>query len=288
MTHIPQPNPSPESRWLRVAVLQPDLRFGHSMPNLHLLRQTIDRLVGEAALDLVVLPEIFSGDPDSADGSVARQFLQTLARACDVNVIGGSVLLREANSQQYNTCFAVHRGGELAGRYDKRILFSSEAEIRSSGDGPLIVEFEGFRVGVLICADLWHPELARELCGKIDVLAVVVKSSVPTHEHKEYARQNWHAMALTRAMENGFAVLVSDWPDARHDHERTFKDGVRTRHTHYTSGASCIVDPSHRPDMPRIQRMFLKGQPGVLRADLNLDALKKFRAYRTSVGLLPE
>jgi len=87
-------------------------------------------------------------------------------------------------------------------------------------------------------------------------------------------------------MENGVCVVVSDWPKARHDYERRI-DSVKTRHTHYTSGAACIVDPSHRPDYGRLFRSLGHGQAGVLRADLNLSALEGYRRYRTAVGLLP-
>ncbi len=260
--------------------------MGQLMPNLHLIRQQVDTLIADAPLDIVILPEIFDGQPTPTDGKSARQFLQTLARTCNTHVIGGSCLIVDDDGSQRNVTHVVHRSGDIVGRYDKRILFSVESDTRQPGDSVGLFQLDDFRVGVLICADLWHPELARELYSKIDLLAVPVKSSVPTEKNIEYARSLWHALALTRAMENGFAVAVSDWPESEHVVEIDTGQ-FRTRQTHFTSGASCIADPSHRPNPDRVQRLLKSGQPGHLRTDINLAKLAAFRDYRTSVGLLP-
>ena len=271
---------------IRLAALQPDLTIGQPMPNLHLIRRTVDALVAEEALDLLVLPEDFAGTTDPMDPAKLRRFLQTLAKAGRTFVVGGSLSFRDESGAAYNTCFIVDRQGREVGRYDKRVLFSDEASKHTAGTKPCVFALDGVRVGVLICADLWHPERTRELCDKIDVLAVPAKTSVPSEAHTVYARSVWHALALTRATENGFATVVSDWPSARHDSFRVV-DGVRTRQTHFTSGASCVIDPSHRPNIDQIVRVLPKGQPGVIQARIDLDSLVAYREYRRKVGLLP-
>ncbi len=275
-------------RFIRVAVLQPELGFGRVMPNLHMLRALCEQTTAYAPLDLLIFPEIFDGNPETTNGANAEQFFGHLARACDAHVIGGSTLVTDESGRSYNRTIVCHRSGEIAGRYDKRILFSSEQETRTVGEHDGVFDLDGIRVGVLICADFWHPELSRAMMGRVDVLAVVVKSSVPTESHKKYARALWRSMALTRAMENGFAVAVSDWADGRHDYGHGDSSDQRTRHTHFTSGGSSIVDPSHRPDMERIQRVLPGGVSGVLRADIRLEALEAYRSYRQRVGLLPD
>ncbi len=257
------------------------------MPNLHLIRQTVDGLSAEAPLDLVILPEIFDGRPHSNDGTDSRRFLQTLARTCDVHVIGGSCLITDSTGRHSNSCFVVHRSGEEVGRYDKRVMFATETECGTPGSGSGVFRLDSFRVGVLICADMWRPDLARELLGRIDILAVPTKTSVSSDTHVDYARANWHAMALTRAMENGFVVAVADWPAGRHESCRA-AGGDQTQPMHYTSGATCIIDPSHRPRMERIQRVMEDGKPGVLRARIDPPALEAYRTYRKSIGLLPD
>lgn len=270
---------------IRIAVLQPNLEFGKVSDNLQRIRETVDQLVAERPLDLLVLPEVFDGNPDPTDGTAAGEFLSTLATDCDVHVVGGSVLLSDSDGRRFNSCLVTHRSGRRAGRYDKRILFSSEAKTGHPGTELGVFTLDSIRLGVLICADLWHPELARDLIGKIDVLAVPARSGVPTESHVEYARRNWHALALTRGMENGFVVAVADW--SRRAHSQLARDGGdQTIPPHFTCGASGIVDPSHRPDIDRVQRVIPGGEDAV-RAEIDLTALETYRTYRRGVGLLP-
>ncbi len=280
----------PETRIIRVAALQPPLDWLRPMPNLHLLRQTAERVVREQGTDLLVLPEVFNGQPCDYDGGVAarqaRQFLATLARACRVNVVGGSIDYPHEDGTRRNTCFVLDRDGRELGRYDKRILFGREQDTHTGGDGPGVFTCDGVRVGVLICGDLWDPALARELCGRADLLCVPAKTAVPTESHIAYARGLWWNLALTRAMENALAVVVSDWPERRHESKRLV-DGALLRDTHFTAGGGSICDPSGRPDLAKIQQTIPRGVAGVLTAAIDLGAVERFREYRQSAGLLP-
>lgn len=269
-----------------VAALQPQLVFGDPTRSLDLVSRLAGELVRDAPVDVLVLPEIFDGDPEPSDGTRARSFLAGLAKGHGAHVIGGSCLVRDEQGRQFNRCWVFDRSGREVAVYDKRVLFSGEASLREPGRLEGLVTLDALRFGVLICADLWHPELARDLFDRVDVLAVAAKTSVPSEAHQDYARASWQAMALTRALENGVAVIVADWPDARHDRAMQVDD-ARTRQTHYTCGATCIVDPSHRPNLQRLHRTMPPGQAGALRAEIRRAELHAFRSYRQSVGLLP-
>ncbi len=279
----------PEPRHLRIATLQPNLKPQAAIANMVLLRELVEQLVAQAPLDIVVLPELFDGwyaPPRGADQAAdARRFLANLARAGRVNVIGGSVDRPQPEGRPRNTCFVMDRDGNEIGHYDKRALFSHEADHRSRGDSAGVFEVDGFRVGVLICADFWHPEYAREMLDAIDVLCVPAKSAVPSDKYVEYTRTLWESLALTRAMESAVAVVVADWSAARHD-ESLSAGGADTRRTYYTCGTSTICDPGHRPDISRIQQTTHRGQPATLRADIDLNALAEYREYRLAAGLL--
>lgn len=279
-----------DSRVIRVAVLQPALRWLQPMPNMLHVRQTAERVAQAGSVDLLVLPESFNGMPCDYDGGAAgrqsRQFLATLARACRVAVIGGSIENQADDGTRRNTCFVVGPDGEEIGRYDKRVLFGREQEARRAGTGAGVFDVAGVRVGVLICGDLWEPSLARELLGRVELLCVPAKTSVPSELNVEYARGLWWNLALTRAMENAMPVVVSDWAADRHEAKRLV-DGTTLRDTHFTAGASNVCDPSGRPDLSRIQRTVSRGAEDVLVATIDLDAVAAFRAYRRSVGLLP-
>jgi len=274
---------------VHLAVLQPDLKPRAATRNMIQLRETIEGLVAEEPLDLVVLPETFDGwhapPPDADRSSEARQFLRNVARACRVNIVGGSVDRPVPGDRSRNTCLIVDRSGEEAGHYDKRVLFSQETERRSPGEHSGIFEVDGMRIGVLICADLWRPELARELVGSVDLLCVPAKSAVLSDRHTAYARTLWENLALTRALENGLVVAVSDWAAGRHE-EVFLADGHETRRTFFTCGGSSVCDPGHRPNIELIQRRPVTDS-GLVRVTVDLGALAEYRKYRRAVGLLP-
>jgi predicted amidohydrolase len=284
-----------ESRIVRVAALQPALDWLRPMPNMHMLRRMAEDVVRTHGADVLVLPETFSGLPCDYDEGVAarqaRQFLSTLAKACRANVIGGSIDYPHDDGARRNTCFVVDRDGREVGRYDKRVLFARELDARQAGSGAGLFELDAgpvrIRVGVLICADLWDPALARELMGRSDLLCVPAKTTVPSDRHVEYARSLWWNLALTRAMENGLPVAVSDWAERRHESKRLV-EGTMIRDVHFTCGGGSLCDPSGRTEMARIQQTIARGAPGVLTAAIDLDAVARFREYRQSVGLLPK
>ncbi len=279
------------ARTFTVTTFQPALRWLAPMPNMHLIRQEVERIANGARTDLVVLPEAFLGmpaelDPNNEHVPQARQFIGTLARAIGTHLVGGTLEHREADGKIYNSAFVIDPEGNEIGRYDKRKLFSLEAETRTPGTSETIVDINGVRVALLICADLWHPELARVYMDRADVLVVPAKSSVPSDRHIDYARRMWTNLALTRGMENGLPVIVSDWAEARHSSPIT-QASMPIPQTHFTCGAANVVDPSHRPHADKIQSTLIQGRPGHLTVTIDLDALAKFRDYRRSVGLLP-
>ena len=208
------------ARTIRILSIQPALRWQQPMPNMHLLRQCIEKQQAIAPADLLVLPEVFNGvlsDDDPLAGPMARQFLGTLARTCGIAVIGGSIDLLHEDGTRRNRCFVLDRDGQELGCYDKQVLFAAEQGTRTPGPGPKLFEIAGARVGVLICADLWNAACVRELAAQNpDLICVPVKTTVPTQSHVDYARQLWWNLALTRAMEFAIPIVISDWGEARH------------------------------------------------------------------------
>ncbi|NOS99748.1 MAG: carbon-nitrogen hydrolase family protein [Phycisphaerales bacterium] len=277
--------PQPPARRFRLAVLQPPLAAGQPDANRALIRAQIESVTGDGAVDIVVLPEIYDGRTAPADGRGDVEFLGSLARDYRTHVIGGSCLVNETDGS-FNRCCVVHRDGALVGHYDKRVLFAGEARLRRPGSGPGVFDLDGIRVAVLICADAWHPETARELRDVADIVAIPVKSAVPTQRHVAYGRRTWHALVLTRAMENAYVVAASDWATGVHSASaRPPTDACNARY--FTCGATSIADPSHRPEIDAIHRTIPDGDRGIIAADIDLDALDAFRCYRGSVGLLP-
>ncbi len=276
------------------------------MPNMHLIRQLVDRQLLAGPVDLIVLPEVFNGvlcHDDVPAGPVARRFLSTLARTSKAAVVGGVDYACEDGCRR-NACFAVGADGEEMGVYYKRVMFGRERGTRTAGmsygvfeiahretaSGDLSARSAGdsfVRVGVLICGDMWDARLAAELRDRVDVLCVPVKTRVPEGGHIDYARRLWWNLALTRAMENAIPIVVSDWAEGRHE-AYALVEGARVQSVHYTTGGSSISDPGRRPHFEELQQTIPRGQPGILAADIDLDAVARFREYRKAVGLLPD
>ncbi len=232
---------------LYIAALQPPLRWRQPMPNMIILRKMAEEL--PSGVDVVVLPEMWTGmiDPPrrTAQAGQAAQFLQTLAKACGVIVVGGSFQRPAGSGRLQNVCLIVDRRGEIAGEYVKRTLFSHERDTHEPGSEDGVFEVDGFRIGVQICADLWWPERTRRLIDRVDVLCVPAKTAVPSDNHVVYARTLWHALELTRAAESGLPVIVSDWAAGRHapaDVDMSI-GGVHARGTDFERG---VLHKRHR------------------------------------------
>ena len=246
---------------------------------------SIANLLAEAAaavpLDFAVLPEHFNAAP-SRDGDhslwqAAQNFAAELARHHRINLVAGSVERWDATTQALvNTTVVYDRGGCELGRYDKRRLFGFEKRrnVRPGNDS-LALEVEGTRFGVLICSDLWHPELARQLAEQVELLCVPAQTTIRPESAPAYARMLWHTLAMTRAQENVLAVVVSDQATTS---QAPFRCG----------GVSSITDPSAEPVLSDIQQVLDDGSGGYLLARLDLRRLARFRSYRQESGLLPE
>lgn len=244
---------------------------------------SVAALLAEAAaepLDLAVLPEHFNATPAS-DGDVApwqaaQAFASDLARRHRVNLVAGSVERWDPTVQaRVNTTVVYGRDGCELGRYDKRRLFGFEKRRNvQPGNGALVVDVAGARLGVLICSDLWHPELARPLAAQADLLCVPAQTTIRPESEPAYARMLWHTLAMTRAQENVVAVVVSD-------------QAATSQAPYRCGGVSSITDPSAEPALASIQQVIADGRDGYLLARLDMDRLARFRAYRRENGLLP-
>jgi len=242
----------------------------------------IESAAKESALDLVILPENFvmwgSEAGIERDPAPIIDFLADLAITYSSYIIGGSFhRLNEITGEYFNTCFVFDRQGEIIGSYSKRKLYDRELKFGvTPGGEPGIFNIEEWRVGILICADLWYPELSRALMERVDIIAVPAQSVVRNSAYQEYGRYLWHALALTRAQENAVITMVADHP--------------ALPRKPYCAGGYSICDPSmsvETSDMNKIQLKDCQGMPGFIVAKLDHHRLSTFRQYRADRGLLP-
>ena len=84
-------------------------------------------------------------------------------------------------SRPHNSLYVISDTGEIAGRYDKRLLsFNEVTNWYTPGSERLIFEIDGFRFGCALCIEIQFPELFVEYtCENIDVVLLSTGSRDP-------------------------------------------------------------------------------------------------------------
>ena len=150
----------------RIATAQLDPVVGDIQANL----EGIDRAVQAArseAVDVVLTAEMaVLGYPprdlvlrEGVAEACERAVAELASRHPDLLLLLGAVRRVERGGRQLANSIAVCRGGRVACWYDKRLLPTydvfDEERWFAPGEGPLVVEHAGERLGVLLCEDLW-------------------------------------------------------------------------------------------------------------------------------------
>lgn len=186
------------------------------------------RRAAERGARLVVLPENFAylgpepgkrqhaerlGDSDAP----IQGALGAWARDSNVFLVAGGFPERSPDPDRpFNTCAVFAPDGRLLGAYRKIHMFDvelpdgtvlSESEATSAGSEPVVVEAEGFRVGLSVCYDLRFPELYRAL---VDLGADLIV--VPAAFTLQTGKDHWHVLLRARAIESQtWLVAAAQW-----------------------------------------------------------------------------
>jgi predicted amidohydrolase len=194
---------------------------------------------------IVVLPENLAwmgGDQgkrelaeslDPPDGPMART-LSMAASDAGVWVIAGGIPERSDDPlRPYNACAVFSPDGALAGKYRKIHLFNvdlpdgtkqHESGSNLAGNEAVVVEIDGWKVGLSICYDMRFPELYRKL---VDLGAQLIV--IPAAFTLTTGKDHWHVLVRARAIESQcYVVAAGQW--GRHGSRMTY-------------GKSIIVDP---------------------------------------------
>jgi len=195
---------------MRIACAQLNTVVGDLDGNLALVREAIHAATARGA-HLVLTPELaLTGYPPEdlllrpSFAAASRDALEALAPEVTEGVaIVGFV----DHAADCRNAAAVIADGRVQAVYHKRFLPNygvfDEARYFRAGDGPIVLDIEGARVGIVICEDIWYPapvaaELAR---ARLDVIACI--SSSPFHQAKGDARER---MLQTRASDSTAAL----------------------------------------------------------------------------------
>jgi len=128
-----------------------------------------------------------------------KQFFKDIASNNDMYIITG--LLEKTGDCYYDSAYIFDDSGEELFKYRKTHLWSKEREFFNFGDSIEIVEIEGWKVGLGICADLGFPEFSRTLTLK--GAEILFFSSAWSEPYDEL----WTLMNKARAAENQVFVV---------------------------------------------------------------------------------
>jgi len=180
---------------------------------------TAARLVRRASAEgaeLLVLPELFlTGyeltaivtEPAKYAVSATDSRLDPLADACAETrtavVIGAPVW---EDGQVFISLHVIGRGGMPAGRYDKQYATATErAAGISAGAHGHTVTLDSWRIGLAVCADVYHPEHARA-AARDGCMVYLVAGLFDRVERPDRGA----ALLAERASANGMYTVLAD------------------------------------------------------------------------------
>ena len=190
--------------------------------------------------------------------------LRALARELGVWILIGSALVRREDGQLANRSALVDDEGQVAATYDKIHMFDvdlptgerhRESALYTPGEQATAVQTPWGKIGMSVCYDVRFPQLYRALAkAGAEMIHVPAAFTRPTGE------AHWEILLRARAIETGAFVLA---PAQGGFHE----DGRGTW------GRSIIIGP-----WGEILAKAEDDEPGVVIAELDLDAVAKARA----------
>jgi predicted amidohydrolase len=142
------------------------------------------------------------------------------------------------------------------------------------GENTGVIEINGLRIGVLICADLWDGDLVKQLATtqRADLLAIPAFTTVPKG-YSAYAKQQWYSLSISRSREFVIPILVADHAVNGEEYD--------------VGSATNIADPSKKHDqMVHIKDFLDLPDNATVVTKLDFDAIREYRKYRMQTGLL--
>lgn len=182
---------------------------------------------------LIALPEYFTVPNCMADFADAQKisketcektlsFLQEMSKMLEnIYVLGGSVL-HEESGKYYNTS-TLWRNGALLAKYKKINPISAEIKAGvSKGTQPIVVETEIGKIGLLVCADTFDPDLVKSNADlgaeiiSLPVAAMGTHPSVKGHPLTEEIAREYGLFVLKvgnvcSSMRGGRSAVIAPW-----------------------------------------------------------------------------
>lgn len=178
----------------------------------------LESVVSKSDADLIIFPELFisgylprdqvSSIAEAEDGPTVSKISQVCSDSSKSVIFGIPLRHPQVNGQITNSAVVIDSRGN-ASRYDKTYLPTfgpfEEALYFSEGRSANLAEVSGVKIGVMICYDIFFPELSKLLALRGADLLVCISAS-PTATVDNFMR-----LLPARAIENAsyFAYINS-------------------------------------------------------------------------------
>lgn len=194
-----------------LAALQIDAQ---ASDNIDLVEKEIRSVVKRFPwVDLVTLGELIIHGPSTAKaepaGGPTEQRLQALARELQTWLVPGSIY-EARDGKVFNTSPVIAPDGSIVCRYDKMFPFLPYEASVASGENYRIVDLPGIgRIGIVICYDIWFPEVIRTLSamGAELILAPTLTNTIDRDVEVALARANAATSQVFMVAVNGAGQL---------------------------------------------------------------------------------
>ena len=197
-----------EETKLKIAALQMGSFIGSPIENRRKISEILEKEFYKGiSPDVIILPEVWTVGWDCSKFIETAEslncetvsFLKQLAKKYNSYILGGSFIEQDGEAY-YNTCPVISPEGNLLAKYRKNHLFSyygcDEGSFVKPGENPVMIEINGFKIGLSICYDIRFPEIYRAYRrAGADLLVNMAAWPLGRKNH-------WLALTRARAVEN--------------------------------------------------------------------------------------
>jgi len=248
---------------IKVSMLQMSSKIGDVDANCIKIEGLVNSGLS-SDVDVLILPEVwtvgwdcekFLQSAQDLSSSSVINFLSSIAKKHNINIIGGSFISKQGD-KYYNTCPVIDRSGKLVTVYNKMHLYSyygcDESRYVNVGDSPVMVSLDGVNFGLTVCYDIRFPEIYRayrKAGADVLVNCAAWGSTKPIP---------WEVMTKSRAVENQCYMVALTQSGKIKDNE-------------YNLGESRIIDYKGEE-----LNSIMSGE-GISSAVLNMNEMYDFR-----------
>lgn len=191
---------------LVVALAQINSVLGEYRTNIEKIEAFTKDAVSQGA-DIIVFPELSLSGYDYSYFDHIKKYsnaeFESLKEVAIKNKIGLVVPLPIfENERIYNGAIVFDKKGNVVGEYKKFFLWEDEENYFKPGREPLIFDFMGWKLSILVCYDAGFPEMSRYLALQ-GVEAILMPSAFEKPD-----RYKWNIYFNSRALENSIFIAA--------------------------------------------------------------------------------